>query len=160
MTGQGDRKGRGDRGYRGKQSSNQKEKRHFHHPDDVEKWYEIHHTSGHDLEECKTFLDQKKLPLPTVSVPQDACWGEQHRVNPPDEDEQMGEINVIFEGSISITLKTQGKKLEREISLAQRIEPGRRMRWSDVDILFGPQDHPDIELSHQNLPFVVKLSIG
>jgi hypothetical protein len=30
----------------------------------------------------------------------------------------MDEINVIFGGSLSIALKTQGKKLEREISLA------------------------------------------
>jgi hypothetical protein len=81
-------------------------------------------------------------------------------VNPPDDDQQMEEINVIFGGSISIALKTQGKKLEWEISLAQCIEPGRRMRWSGVDISFGPQDHPDTELSDQNLPFVVKLPIG
>jgi hypothetical protein len=55
----------------------------------------------------------------------------------------MGEINVIFGGSMSITSKTQGKKLEQEISLAQRIEPRRRMRWSDVDISFGPHDYLD-----------------
>jgi hypothetical protein len=36
----------------------------------------------------------------------------------------------------------------------------RRMRWSDVNISFGPQDHPDIELSDRNLPFVIKLPIG
>jgi hypothetical protein len=34
------------------------------------------------------------------------------------------------------------------------------MRWSDVDISFGPQDHPDTEMSDQNLPFMVKLPIG
>jgi hypothetical protein len=72
----------------------------------------------------------------------------------------MGEINVIFRDNMSITSKIQGKKLEREISLAQRIEPARRMRWSDIDISFGPQDHPNTELSDRNLPFVVKLSIG
>jgi hypothetical protein len=33
------------------------------------------------------------------------------------------------------------------------------MRWSDIDISFGPQDHPDTELSYQNLPFKVKLPI-
>jgi hypothetical protein len=44
--------------------------------------------------------------------------------------------------------------------LAQRIEPGRRMRWSDVDISFGPEDHPNTELSERNLPFVVKILIG
>jgi hypothetical protein len=41
----------------------------------------------------------------------------------------MGEVNMIFGGSMSIASKTQGKKLEREISLPQRM-----MRWSDVDI--------------------------
>jgi hypothetical protein len=71
----------------------------------------------------------------------------------------MGEINVIFGGSMSITSKTQGKKTEREISLAQCIEPQRRMSWSDVDISFRPQDHRDIELSDRNLPFMVKLLI-
>jgi hypothetical protein len=81
-------------------------------------------------------------------------------VNHPDNDEQMGEINMIFEGSMSIALKTQGKKLEQEISLAQHIELGRRVRWSDIDILFRPQDHLDTELSNQNLLFVVKLPIG
>jgi hypothetical protein len=40
----------------------------------------------------------------------------------------MREINVIFGGSMSITSKTQRKKLKWEISLAQRIEPGRMMR--------------------------------
>jgi hypothetical protein len=44
-----DRKDHGDRGFHGKQSSNQKEKRSFRHPDDTEKWCEIHRTSGHDL---------------------------------------------------------------------------------------------------------------
>jgi hypothetical protein len=38
---------------------------------------------------------------------------------------------------MSITSKTQGKKLQREISLAQRIDPGRRMRWFDVKIPIG-----------------------
>jgi hypothetical protein len=40
----------------------------------------------------------------------------------------MAEINIIFRGSMSITSKTQGKKLQHEISLAQRIEPRRKMR--------------------------------
>jgi hypothetical protein len=34
------------------------------------------------------------------------------------------------------------------------------MRWSDVDISFGPEDHPDTELSDRNLPFVVKIPTG
>jgi hypothetical protein len=55
---------------------------------------------------------------------------------------------VIFGGSMSITLKTQGKKLEREISLAQRIEPETRMKWFNTDFSFGPEDHPKTELSN------------
>jgi hypothetical protein len=50
---------------------------------------------------------------------------------------------VIFAGSMSIASKTQGKKLEWEISPAQHIEPGRMMRWCNVGISFRPQDHPD-----------------
>jgi hypothetical protein len=87
MTDRGDRKDRGDRGYRGKQSSDQTEKRHFCRPDDAEKWCEIHRTSGHDLEECKIFMDQKKMPVPAAPAPQDARRGEHRRVNPPDDDE-------------------------------------------------------------------------
>jgi hypothetical protein len=72
----------------------------------------------------------------------------------------MGEINVIFGGSMSIASKTQRKKLEREISLAQRIKPRRKMKWSDVDILFRPKDHPKTVLSKRNLLVMVKLPIG
>jgi hypothetical protein len=72
----------------------------------------------------------------------------------------MSEINVSFGGSMSIASKTQGKKLQREISLAQWIEPVRRMRRSDIDISFGSEDHPGTELSDRNLPFVVKIPIG
>jgi hypothetical protein len=71
----------------------------------------------------------------------------------------MGEINVIFRGSMSIALKTQMKKLEQEISLTQRIEPGRKMKWTDMHISFRPEDHPETKLSERNLPFVVKLPI-
>jgi hypothetical protein len=72
----------------------------------------------------------------------------------------MEEINVIFGGSMSIASKTQGKKIEWEISLAQRIEPGRMMRWSDMDISFGLHDHLETKLFDRNLSFVVKLPIG
>jgi hypothetical protein len=34
------------------------------------------------------------------------------------------------------------------------------MRWSEVDISFGPEDHLITELSDRNLPFVVKIPIG
>jgi hypothetical protein len=43
----------------------------------------------------------------------------------------MVEINIIFRGSMSIASKTHGKKLQSEISLAQRIKPRRMMRWSE-----------------------------
>jgi hypothetical protein len=33
------------------------------------------------------------------------------------------------------------------------------MRWSNMDISFRSDDHPEIELSDRNLPFVVKLPI-
>jgi hypothetical protein len=72
----------------------------------------------------------------------------------------MTEINMIFGGSMSITSKTQGKKLQPEISLAQHIEPGRRMKWSNDYITFRPEDHPVMELSERNLPLVVKTPIG
>jgi hypothetical protein len=68
---QGDPKDRGGHRYCDKQSSDQKEKRHFWRPDDAKKWYEIHRTSGHDLKECKTFLDQKKMPPAVASAPQE-----------------------------------------------------------------------------------------
>jgi hypothetical protein len=52
------------------------------------------------------------------------------------------------------------REREREISLTQCIEPGRRMMWSEIDISFRHEDHPETELSNWNLPFVVKLLIG
>jgi hypothetical protein len=150
-----DHRDHGDHRNRQQQSSDQKEKGPLHRPADIEKWCEIHRTTRHDLEECKTFLDRKKMP----PVAQEPCRGEHHRVDPNNED-QMGEINMIFRDSMSIASKTQGKKLEQEITLAQCIEPGRKMKWSDIDISFGLEDHPEIELSERNLPFVVKLPIG
>jgi hypothetical protein len=72
----------------------------------------------------------------------------------------MGEINVIFGGSMFIASKTQGKKLEGEISLSQRIEPGRKMKGSHVDISFRWEDHPESKLFERNLSFMVKLPIG
>jgi hypothetical protein len=44
--------------------------------------------------------------------------------------------------------------------LAQHIEPRRKMKWYDMDISFGPEDHQEIELSEKNLPFMVKVPIG
>jgi hypothetical protein len=57
------------------------------------------------------------MPPPIAPAPHDPCQGE-HRREISDGDEHMMEINVIFGGSMSITYKTQGKKLQREISLA------------------------------------------
>jgi hypothetical protein len=91
----GDHKDRGDHGYHSNQSSEQKEKRPFRRPDDVEKWCEIHRTTGHDLNECKTFLDRKKMPPLVALAPQEPWWADKRQVD-SDGDEQMGEINVIF----------------------------------------------------------------
>jgi hypothetical protein len=95
---------------------------------------------------------------PAAPTLEDLRWGE-HRREDPNGDEHTTEINMIFEGSMSIASKRQGKKLQHEINLAQRIELGRRMRWSDVYISFGPEDHPDMKLSVRNLSFVIKISI-
>jgi hypothetical protein len=100
---QGNRNDRGDYRYHGKQSSEQKENRPFRLPNDVEKWYKIHRTVGHDLKECKTFLDRKKVPPPPA--PQEPRRVNQRFVD-SDSGEKMGEINVIFRGSMSITFKT------------------------------------------------------
>jgi hypothetical protein len=99
------------------------------------------------------------MPPPAPLAPQEPRRGNHRREN-SDDDEHMTKISMIFGGSMSITSKTQGKKLQREISLAQRIEPGRRMRLFKVDISFGPEDHPITELSERNLPFVIKIPIG
>jgi hypothetical protein len=98
------------------------------------------------------------LPL-AASAPQDPRRGE-HHWEVSDGDEHMAKINMIFGGSMSITSKTQGKKLQHEINLAQHIEPGKRMKWSDDYITFGPEDHPVTELSKRNMPLVVKIPIG
>jgi hypothetical protein len=79
MTDRGDHK---DHGYCGKQSSDQKEKRPFGRPDGAEKWCEIHRTAGHDLKECNTFLDQKKILPPIASAPQDPRRGVHQWVDP------------------------------------------------------------------------------
>jgi hypothetical protein len=99
------------------------------------------------------------MPPPAALVPQDPRWGEHHR-EISDGDEHLAEINVIFGSSMSITSKTQGKKFQREISLAQQIEPGRWTRWSDDYISFRPEDHPDTELFERNLPLIIKILIG
>jgi hypothetical protein len=100
------------------------------------------------------------MPPLAALVAQEPRQDEHRQANPTTTDEQMREINVIFGGSMSIASKTQGKKLEREISLAQCIEPGRKIKLSDVDISFGSEDHPKTELSERNLSFVIKLPIG
>jgi hypothetical protein len=84
----------------------------------------------------------------------------EHRWADPKNDEQLDEINVIFDDGLSIASKTKSKKLKREINLAQRIEQGGRMKWSETNISYGPEDHPETELSNLNLPIMVNLPIG
>jgi hypothetical protein len=67
--------------------------------------------------------------------------------------------DLLAVADVYIEADLQGKKIEREISLAQHIELDRRMKWSEIDISFGPEDHPMTELSNRNLPFMVKLLI-
>jgi hypothetical protein len=87
--------------------------------------------------------------MPEKPAVQEPHRGEHHWAN-PNNDDQMDEINMIFGGSMSITSKTQGKKLKREISLAQRIESRRRMKWFKANISFVPEDDPETEFSNQN----------
>jgi hypothetical protein len=96
---------------------------------------------------------------PPSLAAQEPRRGEHHRADPDNKD-QMDEINVIFRGSMSIALKTQGKKLEQGISLDQRIEPERRIKWFDINISFRLEHHSKTELSNRNLPFMVKFQIG
>jgi hypothetical protein len=49
------------------------------------------------------------LPL-AAPAPKDPRRGEHHR-EMSDEDEHMAKINMIFGGSMSMTSKTEGKKL-------------------------------------------------
>jgi hypothetical protein len=99
------------------------------------------------------------MPPPATPAPQDVHQGE-HRREISDGDEHMAEINMIFGDSMTITSKTQGKELQHEISLAQQIKPGRRMKWSDDYITFGPEDHLVTELSKRNLLLIIKIPIG
>jgi hypothetical protein len=57
------------------------------------------------MEECKTFLDRKRMLPPAAPTPQDPHRGE-HRQETSNEDEDIAEINVIFGGNMSIISKT------------------------------------------------------
>jgi hypothetical protein len=49
------------RGNHKQQPTEQKENRLFYRPANAKRWCKIHHTTWHDMEECKTFLDLKKM---------------------------------------------------------------------------------------------------
>jgi hypothetical protein len=57
----------GNRENHQQQPMDQKEKRCFRHPTDAKKWCKIHRITGHDMEECKNFLDHKKIPPPQAA---------------------------------------------------------------------------------------------
>jgi hypothetical protein len=62
---------------------------------------------------------------PAALVPQDPRRGE-HRRETSDEDEHMAEINVIFGGSMSITLRHK-----EEASARDQLGPANRARKTD-----------------------------
>jgi hypothetical protein len=66
---------------------------------------------------------------------------------------------MIFDGSLAIASKSQGKKLEHGVTLSQHLNPRRRMKWSEMDIMFSPSDNPKIEMFDRNLSFMVKILI-
>jgi hypothetical protein len=51
------------RGNREQPPTDEKERRPFCRPVDAEKWCKIHHTTRDGLEECRTYLDRKKIPI-------------------------------------------------------------------------------------------------
>jgi hypothetical protein len=57
-------------------------------------------------------MDRKKMPPLAQLAPQEPQRGNHRREN-SDDDEHMVEISMIFGGSMSITSKMQGKKLQR-----------------------------------------------
>jgi hypothetical protein len=51
--------------------------------------------------------------MPLLALVAQECRRGKHRRAYPDNEDQMGEINMIFGGSMSIALKKQGMKLEQ-----------------------------------------------
>jgi hypothetical protein len=74
----------------------------------------------------KPFLDHKKMPQPAAPVAQEPHRGKHHRANPLDDDEQIGEINVIFGDNMSIASKTQGKKFIGRSAWLSALSPEER----------------------------------
>jgi Ni/Co efflux regulator RcnB len=101
----------GNRENHQQQPAEQKEKMLFRRPDDVEKWYEIHRTVRHDLEECKTFLDRKKMPAPQVA--QEPHRGEHRQANTNNED-QIDKINEILAAAYLSPQRHMGKRLKEK----------------------------------------------
>jgi hypothetical protein len=110
----------------------------FRHSADAKKWCEIHHTSGHDLEECRTYLDRKKKEdEPMAPEPR---RGDQRGPTPTTTNSSMKSMSSSWAACQSPP-RLKEKKLKRKINLAHQIMPGRRMKWSDTNISFRLEDH-------------------
>jgi hypothetical protein len=110
----------------------------FRHSANAKKWCEIHHTSGHDLEECRTYLDRKKKEdEPMAPEPQ---RGDRRGPTPTTMNSSMKSMSSSGAACQSPP-RPKEKKLEQKINLAHQIVPGRRMKWSDTNISFRPEDH-------------------
>jgi hypothetical protein len=139
----------------------QKFKCTFWRPTNAKKWCKIHRMIDLDLEECKIYQNHNKMDpeYPAKNAQVEQCRGE-HRHAQDDDEEWFGDINMILSGSLVIASKAHGKKLKCKINLAQQLDPGRRLKWSEMEITFGPDNHLKIELTNRNLPLVAKIPIN
>jgi hypothetical protein len=87
----------------------QKERRSFRRPVDAEKWCEIHQAIGHNLEECRMYLDRKKM-LDKLAA-QEPRRRDHRRAANSDNNEQLGEININFGATYQLPPRVRGRSL-------------------------------------------------
>jgi hypothetical protein len=73
-----------DHGNQKQPPTDQKERRSFCYPADAKKLCEIYRTTRHDLEECRTYLDCKKMPEKPAT--QEPHRGDHHQANPNNDE--------------------------------------------------------------------------